>query len=93
MAKVLFYDIVKGNSYRDGLNALGESDWEGWQAMAENIICRITITGMENQEWQGVVYFPDSEERRPFQSVLELIKAVERNAGPPVGRSWNDPEE
>ena len=61
--------------------------------MADHTLCRITITSMENQEWQGVVYFPDSEERRPFRSVLELIKAVERTADPSAMRSWQDAEE
>lgn len=45
--------------------------------MKKEPVCEITVTGVENREWQGSVYFPASEKRVAFQSVLELIKAVE----------------
>lgn len=51
------------------------------RAMKETAVCEITLSGMENQEWQGSVYFPNSGERRSFQSLLELIRVVERNRG------------
>ena len=45
--------------------------------MKKEPVCEITVTGVENREWQGSVYFPASEKRVAFQSVLDLIKAVE----------------
>lgn len=48
--------------------------------MSQRAICEISITGTENREWQGTVYFPDSGERRSFQSLVELIRTVEQNA-------------
>lgn len=45
--------------------------------MKEQPVCEITVTGTENREWQGSVYFPASGKRLSFQSVLELVKAVE----------------
>lgn len=51
--------------------------------MSQRAICEISITGMENREWQGTVYFPVSGERRTFQSLVELIRAVEQ--GGPSG--------
>ena len=45
--------------------------------MNEQPVCEITVFGRENREWQGSVYFPVSGERKPFQSLMELIRVVE----------------
>lgn len=50
--------------------------------MKNQTVCEIIVTGTENREWQGAVYFPSSGERKAFQSLLELIKVVECHGVP-----------
>lgn len=45
--------------------------------MKETPLFEITVTGIENREWQGTVCFPASGEQVPFQSLLELIRVAE----------------
>lgn len=47
--------------------------------MIENSMFEIIVTEMKEQEWQGWVSFPESGEKYPFQSILELLDIVERN--------------
>lgn len=45
--------------------------------MKETPLFEITVTGVENREWQGTVRFPASGEQVPFHSLLELIRVAE----------------
>lgn len=47
--------------------------------MQDRPVFEITITSVENREWQGSVYFPATGERRPFQGLLELVRIVEHS--------------
>lgn len=52
--------------------------------MEKKALFEITVTGMKGREWQGLVSFPASGEKKSFQSLLELIKIIEdhrRTAG------------
>ncbi len=45
--------------------------------MEQRPVCEITVTGTEDREWQGSVYFPDTGTRKSFRNLLELIRTVE----------------
>lgn len=45
--------------------------------MTDNNLCEIVLTGTENREWQGSVYFPATGEKCSFQSLLELVRTVD----------------
>lgn len=51
--------------------------------MKKTPLFEIAVTSVAYGEWQGTVTFPASGEKRPFQSILELMKAVERGASLP----------
>lgn len=48
-------------------------------------LCEITLTGTDHGEWQGTVYFPTENKQHSFQSLLELIRTVERHVEPDAG--------
>lgn len=58
--------------------------------MEKRPVFTITVTGLENGEWQGSVCFPDPGEQQPFQSLLELIHLVESH-GDSRDREWKTP--
>jgi hypothetical protein len=41
---------------------------------------RLTITGAENGEWQGVLYTSDGREL-PFRSLIEMLRSMNREVG------------
>lgn len=45
--------------------------------MEKHALCEITLTSLNDREWQGSVYFPDCGQRLPFQNLMELIRTVE----------------
>lgn len=55
--------------------------------MEKRPVFTITVTGLENGEWQGSAHFPDSGEQQTFQSLLELICLVE-SRGDSRNRKW-----
>lgn len=59
--------------------------------MEKGPVFTITVTSLENGEWQGSVYFPDPEEQQPFRSLLELIHLVESH-GDCRNRKWKTPQ-
>ncbi len=46
----------------------------------ETTSLNITVTGTEDNEWQGYVQTTDGE-KRPFRSVLELLKLISPGTG------------
>ena len=46
--------------------------------MPEDMCWEIRVTGTRDQEWQGTVRLPATGEQRPFRSLLELIRIMER---------------
>ena len=59
--------------------------------MEKRPVFTITVTGLENGEWQGTAHFPDSGEQHPFQSLLELVRLVESH-GDSRNRKWEAPQ-
>lgn len=53
--------------------------------MQKTSLCEITLTGTDHGEWQGTVYFPTENKQHSFQSLLELIRTVERHVEPDAG--------
>ena len=46
--------------------------------MEKRALCEIILTNLKGREWQGSVYFPACNQHIPFQNLMELILAVER---------------
>ena len=44
--------------------------------------CGLEITGTEHGEWQGMMR--TDNETQTFQSVLELLRLIQSQAGPPL---------
>ena len=55
--------------------------------MKKEPICTITLTGLAGGEWQGWVEFPAQGRRQQFESLPQLIRAVESAKTPPSS-SW-----
>lgn len=52
--------------------------------MSDAPLFEITVTGIRDGEWQGLVYFPAAGERETFRSLLELVRIVVERGGAPM---------